>query len=229
MSRVSRGVRGFRIFEHGVGHDYNIYLDKYHCDYEKIQGSDVENHVVRFCTDDNGFICPSKVHDDADLKIVFMGDSTIECTYVDQENRIPYRVGRILEKLTQKKVNSYNAGVSSASTLSLIKVLLLKIFPMHPNIVFLSNTCGELNHILKAYDDSEDIMLGHPKSKYDVIYSDNIFYSSIPRKLVAIIRLILPNGAYMLLLKMYLFVRKKCKSKKTNQKIFLGGGGAETD
>ena len=67
-------------------------------------------YVIR--VDRQGFIMPSKVHDRPDLTIVFLGGSTTECIYVDEDDRFPYLVGRLLERQTHLKVNSYNAARS---------------------------------------------------------------------------------------------------------------------
>ena len=53
---------------------------------------------------------PSKVHDHPDLTLAFLGGSTTECIYVDENNRFPYLAGRLIEEQTGLKVNSYNAG-----------------------------------------------------------------------------------------------------------------------
>ena len=53
-------------------------------------------YVLR--VDRQGFIMPSKIHDHPDLTIAFLGGSTTECIYVDEDNRFPYLVGRLLER-----------------------------------------------------------------------------------------------------------------------------------
>jgi hypothetical protein len=57
-----------------------------------------KTYVLRI--DRNGFIMPSKIHEHPDYVIVFLGASTTECTWVDEENKFPYLVGRLLEKET---------------------------------------------------------------------------------------------------------------------------------
>ena len=53
-------------------------------------------YVIR--VDRQGFIMPSKVHDRPDLTLAFLGGSTTECIYVDENQRFPYLVGRLLER-----------------------------------------------------------------------------------------------------------------------------------
>ena len=88
----------------------------------------------RLQIDEDGFIYPSRIHDKPDLKIVFLGGSTTECIYVEEKNRFPYLVGRLLEN-EHRKVNSYNSGFYANNTLHLIDILLNKIIPLNPNIV----------------------------------------------------------------------------------------------
>jgi lysophospholipase L1-like esterase len=94
--------------------------------------------------DRQGFIMPSKVHDHPDLTIAFLGGSTTECTYVDEDNRFPYLVGRLLERQTHLKVNSYNAGRSGNNTLHCINILLNKVVNLKPDIVVLMENINDV-------------------------------------------------------------------------------------
>ena len=94
--------------------------------------------------DRQGFIMPSKVHDHPDLTIAFLGGSTTECTYVDEDNRFPYLVGRLLEGETGLKVNSYNAGRSGNNTLHCLNILLNKVVNLKPDVVVLMENINDL-------------------------------------------------------------------------------------
>ena len=59
-------------------------------------GLEQKPYVLR--VDRQGFIMPAKIHDHPDLTIAFLGGSTTECTYVDEDQRFPYLVGRLLER-----------------------------------------------------------------------------------------------------------------------------------
>jgi lysophospholipase L1-like esterase len=99
-------------------------------------------YVLR--VDRQGFIMPSKVHDRPDLTIAFLGGSTTECTYVEEDNRFPYLVGRLLERQTHFKVNSYNAGHSGNNTLHCLNILLNKVVNLKPDIVVLMENINDL-------------------------------------------------------------------------------------
>jgi lysophospholipase L1-like esterase len=102
----------------------------------------------QFRTDENGFIKPSKIYDNADLNIFFLGGSTTECEYVDENYRFPYLVGRILEEKTGKKINSYNVGKSGNNSIHSINNLLNKIAPLNPNIVVRMEAINDLSTLL---------------------------------------------------------------------------------
>src|SRR4030042_516486 len=79
-----------------------------------------------------------------DLPIDFFGGSTTECVYVDEDNRVPYLAGRLLERQTHLKVNSYNAGRSGNDTLHCINVLMNKVVNLKPDLVVLMENINDL-------------------------------------------------------------------------------------
>jgi GDSL-like Lipase/Acylhydrolase family len=99
-------------------------------------------YVLR--VDRQGFIMPSKIHDRPDLTIAFLGGSTTECVYVDEDNRFPYLVGRLLERQTHLKVNSYNAGRSGNNSLHSLNILLNKVVNLRPDIVVMMHNINDL-------------------------------------------------------------------------------------
>ena len=98
--------------------------------------------------DDNGFIIPSKIHERPDLTIVFLGGSTTECLYMEEENRFPYVVGRLLEEKTGKKTNSYNGGKAGNNSLHAIDLLINKIIPLKPDVVVFMENINDLSVLL---------------------------------------------------------------------------------
>lgn len=99
----------------------------------------------RVRVDQNGFIKPKgEYHSTADLRIVFLGGSSTECLYVDEQNRFPAVVGTLLGQRTGLKVNSYNAGRSGNNTLHSINILLNKVVPVEPHIVVMMHNINDL-------------------------------------------------------------------------------------
>jgi lysophospholipase L1-like esterase len=95
----------------------------------------------------NGFVFPSRVHEDADADIVFLGGSTTQCTYLDERARYPYLAGKFLEE-GGLRVNAYNGGVSGNHTLHSIDVLLNKVVPLSPDIVVMMHNINDLGILL---------------------------------------------------------------------------------
>jgi lysophospholipase L1-like esterase len=99
-------------------------------------------YVLR--VDRQGFIMPAKIHDHPDLTIAFLGGSTTECVYVTEDNRFPYLVGRLLERQTHLKVNSYNAGRSGNNSLHSINILMNKVVNLKPDIVVMMHNINDM-------------------------------------------------------------------------------------
>jgi hypothetical protein len=122
--------------------DYNIPRP------DLVRGTDgLIDKEYRMEIDDNGFIYPSKIHDHPDVTIVFLGGSTTQCTFVEEENRFPYFTGRLLEAATGK-VNSYNGGMSGSHSLHSINTLVNKVMPLDPDIVVLMHNINDLGILL---------------------------------------------------------------------------------
>ncbi len=101
-----------------------------------------------FRTDENGFIMPGKVHEEPDLSMVFLGGSTTECNFVEEDSRFPYLAGAKLGEKLGKKINSCNAGVSGSNTMHCLDVLINKVLPMRPDVAFLMENVNDVNIML---------------------------------------------------------------------------------
>lgn len=102
--------------------------------------------------DANGFIEPSRVHDEPDMTIIFLGGSTTECITVSEEKRYPYLVGRMLEEETGYAVNSYNAGVGGGTSHDSLDTLMHKGLILEPDIAVLHHNINDLIMLLKFED-----------------------------------------------------------------------------
>jgi hypothetical protein len=98
--------------------------------------------------DHDGFIMPSRKHVRPDLSLVFLGGSTTECLFVDEENRFPYVTGVVLEQETGKKINSFNSGMSGINTLNCIDILVNKVIPLSPRAVVFMENINDLSTLL---------------------------------------------------------------------------------
>ena len=98
--------------------------------------------------DRNGFIAPSRKYDAPDKVIVFLGGSTTECMFMDQDQRFPYVTGLILEQETGAKINSYNGGMSGSDSLNAIDILINKVIPLKPDVVVFMENINDLSTLL---------------------------------------------------------------------------------
>lgn len=103
-------------------------------------------YIIR--VDENGFIIPAKIHEHPDLTLVFLGGSTTEDIYDDENNRFPYLVGHLLEESTGLWVNSYNAAKSGNDSLHSLDVLLNKVVPLKPDLVMMMHNINDLSILL---------------------------------------------------------------------------------
>ena len=102
----------------------------------------------RFDIDNNGFVAPSRKYDAPDKVIVFLGGSTTECMFVDENHRMPYVAGQILEQETGAKINSYNGGMSGNNSLNAIDILINKVIPLKPDVVVFMENINDLSTLL---------------------------------------------------------------------------------
>jgi lysophospholipase L1-like esterase len=128
-------------------------------------------YVLR--VDENGFIVPSRIHAGPAKTLVFLGGSTTECLFMNEQKRFPYVVGRLLEKQLGEPVNSFNGGRSGNTTFSSVVSLLGKVIPMHPNAVVLMENINDLTVLLfeKSYwndNPSRSVLLTTPPETANV-------------------------------------------------------------
>ena len=64
----------------------------------------LEQRIV-FRVDKNGFIEPSRVYEEADSNIFFLGGSTTACKALEERMRFPYMTGVLLSRELEKKIN----------------------------------------------------------------------------------------------------------------------------
>ena len=169
-----------------------------------VKDSVMENKMVEFSIDENAFIIPSKMYDNADMVLAFLGDSTTECALVDPQNRFPYLVGRILEERTGKKINSYNAGYSGANSYSILLSLVCKIIPLKPDKIFYCSSFHDIM-FLTTHDDFYSSC-----SERVNVYSDEQLANGLWRRCQKVIRMLFPN----IYLKLYIFKEKIFDRKK---------------
>ncbi len=111
-------------------------------------GLEKKNYVMRI--DENGFIMPSKRYDNPDVTLAFLGSSTTECGFVDEEKRFPYLTGKLLEKKLDLKINSYNAAAHGNNSIHSLNILLNKVLPLNPDVVIMKHNISDLRILMST-------------------------------------------------------------------------------
>ncbi|MGC9326604.1 MAG: SGNH/GDSL hydrolase family protein [Candidatus Hinthialibacter sp.] len=182
-----RKLRTIRLREHPPGTHFAVQPDAGY-----LQRTDsLDNRFYKIEIDEKGFIQPSRVYEDPDFELVFLGGSTTECMYVSEDKRFPYLTGRYLSDRTGKKFNAYNGGVSGNHSLHSIDILLHKALPMKPAAVLLLHNVNDLNILLYegGYWNSNP-----SRSLIEVVeISQGEEYPAILRRIKNIVRYMIPH------------------------------------
>ena len=119
----------------------------------------LEKKPYRFRTNEEGFIIGSD--ESTDLKknqsidIIFMGGSTTECIFVDEDARFPYLVSKILQNIDNSPIKTINGGVSGNHSIHSLLNFLSKGIPLKPNFIVLMhgiNDAGTLYNTFSYWD-----------------------------------------------------------------------------
>jgi len=147
-----------------------------------------KKYIIR--SDRNGFIIPSEKYKNPDKVIVFLGGSTTECEYVEEEKRFPYRVGCILENKLSKKINSYNGGYAGNNSSHSLFSLMSKVLPLNPTAVIMMHNINDL--VILLYEGS--YFTKNPSKSIIITENYTLF-----RLLGGFIKKFLPNLSHALL------------------------------
>ena len=105
-------------------------------------GLEVDDYPLRI--DRNGWIEPSRIHDDPDVTVLFLGGSTTECRLLQERQRWVYRAGRSLEERLGKKINAINGGVSGNNAMHSVVNLIAKGIEAEPDVVVAMHAINDL-------------------------------------------------------------------------------------
>lgn len=127
---------------------FDQYLKPFEAIPRRDMADSLEDKPFRLRVDQDGFIEPSRIHQDPDIKYVFFGGSTTECAFVEEELRFPYLVGRKIEQSTGLKVNSFNSGVAAGNSMHSNFLFMAKALPMEPNFAIMMHNINDLVALL---------------------------------------------------------------------------------
>lgn len=105
----------------------------------------LKDTIYTLRTDSNGFILPEETGKKHTL--CFVGGSTTQCHYVQETNRFPYLVGRLLNDRGMS-FTTKNAGYSGNNTMHSVNNLINKILPQKPDVVVLMEAINDLSILI---------------------------------------------------------------------------------
>lgn len=100
----------------------------------------------RFRTDERGYIITGNESIAGAKEMVCLGDSFLECMFVDEESRLCSAIERALRS-DGRSFNVLNAGASGATSLTLFNLMMNKCVRENPALVILFNGVMELDAI----------------------------------------------------------------------------------
>lgn len=102
-----------------------------------------------FSTDIDGYIVGPNTVEDYDKLIYFTGGSTVECMYVDEDKRFPYRVQENLNNLGEK-VKTINAGVGGTNSYHGYLSLITKGMKVKPDVILFMYNGNDISLLSKT-------------------------------------------------------------------------------
>lgn len=99
---------------------------------------------VRLIVDGDGFISNAQRYETSDITVAFLGGSTTECLYLDENKRFPSVVAALLGERRGWRVRAINGGVSGGNSLHSINKLVNVVAPKSPQVVVFMHAINDL-------------------------------------------------------------------------------------
>ena len=139
------GRRSISLKEFIANLDYTISPDE---GYVNLRGGKPTIKPYRVQTDGDGFIKSGR--EETEIRIIGLGDSVLECLFVEEEHRICARLEWELEKKIGQSITVLNGGYSGATSLHILNTFVNKIVPLKPHAVFLMTGIMDLEAMFKV-------------------------------------------------------------------------------
>ena len=116
--------------------------------YTLMTSSRLEKKEYSLRTDQNGFMLPISKYDDPDVKLAFLGGSTTECLFIDENIRFPYFTSVLMKEQSGLNIETYNAAKSGNTSLHSINILINKLFSISPDFVIMMHNFNDFSILL---------------------------------------------------------------------------------
>ena len=124
--------------EHNPNASYQIKSDKI------IKNGD---KFINIKTDKNGFILGDQKNNTNSFDYIFLGGSTTECFYVDEDNRFPFKSIQMLNQLINKDFYGFNSGHGGNNLMHSYIILISKIIKLKPKNLVLMNAANDYSYL----------------------------------------------------------------------------------
>lgn len=206
-------ARYIKLSEYRINRKRKIRTDSTYWLYYNIKGTTMENRVVDFNIDANGFIEPSG-DINSSYRFMWGGDSTVEAAIVSPEKRFAHLVE---EKFRNDNydVASFNAGFSGGNIFEINILLLSKFLPLRPTHVFVCSNVHDIG-TLSANENYIDPFILNNQVILDSDISKTLF-----QRIKAAIRTCVPNLYTLIYSKSVNKRRRTIKKVTVNEQIEL--------
>lgn len=197
-------ARYIKLSEYRINRKRKIRTDSSYWLYYNIKGTTMENRIVDFNIDANGFIEPSGSVN-CFYRFMWGGDSTVEAAIVSPEKRFAHLVE---EKFRNDSydVASFNAGFSGGNIFEINILLVSKFLPLKPTHVFVCSNVHDIG-TLSTNDNYIDSFVQNNQIILDSDISKTFF-----QRIKAAVRICVPN------IYTTMYKKKKEKVEKVREK-----------
>ena len=142
----------------------------------------LKNKKYRLRTNNNGFIVGPEWKNNKDVitDIIFVGGCTTECMYVEEINRFPYLLSKLIKKKNGSNLNILNGGVAGNHSVHSLINLIAKGINQKPKFMIFMHNINDLGTISKTLSYWEG-----PKSRKIIITKkidkENKYYDFLKR------------------------------------------------
>jgi hypothetical protein len=155
-----------------------------------LKKNNLENKKYIFRTDEEGFILPTQHYNKPDYEIFFLGGSTMENRYVDEDLRFPFLIGQNLNKRCESKFKTYNLGRSKNNSIHSLNLLINKVLKYRPKYVVIMHNINDYIQFLYGnnfyWNDSDRQILSKNTNFKISNYIKSKVYDYIPITMILI-------------------------------------------
>jgi len=153
-------------------------------------------------TDENGFILGNIKPIIQGIDYIFLGGSTTECFYVDEDKRFPFLSIQLFNKLNNEKFYGFNAGFGGSNLYHSYIILITKLLDLKPKNIVLMNAVNDYSYLRNFgtyFKGGKSILNKNENSIYSIFKkSKDLLFPNLYRSLRSIFKIsqlgLIPGG-----------------------------------